>query len=40
MAKGSTQKKKVAATKPKTRADFIKKRWRGTGTAPLIRKGK
>ena len=40
MAKGSTQKKPAATKKPTTRNDFIKKRWRGTGTAPLIRKGK
>ena len=32
-------KKKTTTKKPTTRADFIKKRWRGTGTAPLIRKG-
>ena len=38
MAKGSTQKKKAATKKPKTRADFISQKWRGTGTAPLLKK--
>jgi len=35
-----TKKKPTAEKKPKTRSDFIARKWRGGGTAPLIRKGK
>jgi len=40
MAKGEGTKKKTTTKKTTTRNDFIKKRWRGSGTAPLIKKGK
>jgi len=38
--KGSTKKGPTATKKPQTRNDFIDQKWRGDGTAPLIRKGK
>ena len=38
MPKGSTQKKPTATEKPQTRADFIERRWRGTGPPPLKKK--
>jgi len=41
MANGKSTKKGPTATKkPQTLNDFIEQKWRGGGTAPLIRKGK